>query len=72
MANKQLKAVRVKANVQEKVAKNKKHAAKKPTRAELYTKHFTPPGFVDETQFIQQVNGFGTPTFSLASSSAGV
>jgi hypothetical protein len=46
-------------------------ASKKPTRVDLYQKYFQ-PGFVDQSQFIEQVSGFGVPVYSQVQSFAGV
>ncbi len=46
-------------------------ASKKPTRVDLYQKYFQ-PGLVDQSQFIEQVSGFGEPVYSQVQSFAGV
>lgn len=51
----------------------KSAAPKKPmTRADRYAKLFVPTAVPADGGYIQQVHGYGTPTFSQVSSYAGV
>lgn len=51
----------------------KSAAPKKPlTRADRYAKVFVPAAAPADGGYIQQVHGYGTPTFSQVSSYAGV
>ena len=49
-----------------------KTADKTKTREQVYRQHFTSPAiFVGPEEFIQQVNGYGSPIFSAVGTTAG-
>ena len=48
-------------------------AKRKPSRAEIYSKHFTSVGDQSRTDgFIPQVNGYGVPVFAQVGSVSGI